>query len=151
MRESAQKLSVLGRFYIYALHGYFVEVAFTAGWEFVVNYNWKFPGNTSMWSLLIYGTSMLALETMYQKMRNVVPLPIRALIYVLWTYLWEYACGYVLLQFDACPWNYSQFDYNLHGLITFEYAPAWYVGAIVAEKLIIPLTLQLAWHKPKTK
>jgi hypothetical protein len=33
------------RLYIYGLHGFFTEILFTAGWEFIVSGNWKLPGN----------------------------------------------------------------------------------------------------------
>ena len=47
------RISSLGKLHIYALHGYATEVMFTALWEFVVNLNWKFPGITSVWSVLL--------------------------------------------------------------------------------------------------
>jgi nickel-dependent lactate racemase len=31
------------------------------------------------------------------------------------------------------------------GLITLEYAPLWYAGAIVAEKIVIPYVNSLHW------
>nr|KAG5699757.1 hypothetical protein BaRGS_014173 [Batillaria attramentaria] len=54
MMTRLEALSSLGRFYIYAIHGYASEVMFTAIWEFVVNFNWKLPGVTSIWSFPIY-------------------------------------------------------------------------------------------------
>ena len=63
--QQYKPISTLGRFYIYAIHGYVTEVMFTAAWEFVVNYNWKFPGMTSVWALFIYGFSTLVIEKLY--------------------------------------------------------------------------------------
>lgn len=84
---SAEPLTALSRWYLYAIHGYFCEVMFTAAWEFVVNFNWKFPGVTSVWALFIYGTSILIVERMYLRLRGRCPLLVRCLIYTLWTYL----------------------------------------------------------------
>ncbi|KAK7877084.1 hypothetical protein WMY93_032207 [Mugilogobius chulae] len=84
--SSPVPLTALSRWYLYAIHGYFCEVMFTAAWEFVVNCNWKFPGVTSVWALFIYGTCILIVERMYLKLRGRCPVLLRCLIYTLWTY-----------------------------------------------------------------
>ena len=142
-------LSPVYRIYIYGIHGYATEVMFTAVWEFVVNLNWKFPGNTSVWCLFIYGISSLILEKMYLALRDRVPLLVRALIYTVWTYCWEFSTGYVLKQFDACPWDYTPFEGDFMGLVTLEYAPLWFIGAIIAEQIVIKNTLKLYWGPPQ--
>ena len=138
-------VSMLMRFYIYAIHGYATEVMFTAAWEFVVNVNWKLPGTTSVWSLITYGLSTLVIEHLYFLLRDRVPLLLRAAIYTIWTYSWEFSAGYVLRHFDACPWDYTPFDGDFMGLVTLEYAPLWFLSAIVAEKVLIKNTLKLCW------
>ncbi|XP_013380960.1 transmembrane protein 229B [Lingula anatina] len=141
-----QPLSTLGRFYIYAIHGYVTEVMFTATWEFVENGNWKFPGNTSVWCLFIYGISTMVIEKMYFKLRDRQPLLVRAMIYLMWTYFWEFSTGFILKQFGACPWDYEPyFNGHFMGLVTLEYAPLWYLGAIFVEQVIIKYSLQLYW------
>uniref|UniRef100_A0A5F5PQN8 Transmembrane protein 229B n=1 Tax=Equus caballus TaxID=9796 RepID=A0A5F5PQN8_HORSE len=144
---SAEPLTALSRWYLYAIHGYFCEVMFTAAWEFVVNLNWKFPGVTSVWALFIYGTSILIVERMYLRLRGRCPLLVRCLIYTLWTYLWEFTTGYILRQFNACPWDYSQFDFDFMGLITLEYAVPWFCGALIVEQFVIRNTLRLRFDK----
>lgn len=144
---SAEPLTALSRWYLYAIHGYFCEVMFTAAWEFVVNFNWKFPGVTSVWALFIYGTSILIVERMYLRLRGRCPLLARCLIYTLWTYLWEFTTGFILRQFNACPWDYSQFDFDFMGLITLEYAVPWFCGALIVEQFIIRNTLRLRFDK----
>ena len=136
-------ISTWVRFYIYAIHGYFTEVMFTAGWEFVVNQNWKFPGNTSVWSLFIYGVSGLVIEGMYVRMRKKVPTVLRLLVYTVWIYTWEFSTGLLLRQFDACPWDYSPFEWDFFGLITLEYAPAWVIGSLMTEQMLIKNTMRL--------
>jgi uncharacterized membrane protein len=143
-------LSTLGRFYIYAIHGYVIEIMFTAAWEFIVNMNWKFPGNTSVWSMPIYGLSTLAIEWQFFFLRDQLKLPlmVRALIYTVWTYFWEFSTGFILKQFNACPWDYTPFEGDFMGLVTLEYAPLWYLLGIVAEKVVIQSTLHLHWGPP---
>ncbi|XP_014664281.1 PREDICTED: transmembrane protein 229B-like [Priapulus caudatus] len=146
-----QPLSVVGRLYIYALHGYLAEVLFTATWEFVVNFNWKFPGCTSVWALFIYGVNTLVIEQMYLRLQGKRNILVRGLIYTLWTYAWEFGIGYLLKYFDACPWDYTPFDGDFMGLITLEYAPLWFVGSLLSEKFVIRYTTQLRWPQSAYK
>lgn len=142
-QKEIKPLTPLGRFYVYALHGFATEVLFTAGWEFVVNHNWKFPGNTSVWSFFIYGLSCMVIEQMYLRMRHNVPLLMRAFIYTLWCYVWEFATGWILTQFNACAWDYTIFDYHYMGLVTPLYAPAWYLGNVALDAIVIRQIHQL--------
>ncbi|XP_032870358.1 transmembrane protein 229B-like [Amblyraja radiata] len=147
MVGAMEPLGALSRWYLYAIHGYFCEVMFTAAWEFVVNFNWKFPGVTSVWALFIYGTSMMVVEQMYLSLKNRCPGLVRCLIYTLWTYIWEFSTGFILRQFNACPWDYSQFDYDFMGLVTLEYAVPWFFASIIMEKLVIRNTLCLRFDE----
>uniref|UniRef100_A0A1A8J6D5 Transmembrane protein 229B n=1 Tax=Nothobranchius kuhntae TaxID=321403 RepID=A0A1A8J6D5_NOTKU len=140
-------LTSLSRWYLYAIHGYFCEVMFTAAWEFVVNCNWKFPGVTSVWALFIYGTCILIVEQMYLRLRGCCSVLLRCIIYTLWTYLWEFGTGLLLRQFDACPWDYSEFRYNFMGLITAEYALPWFCASFIVERFVIRKTLRLRFHE----
>ncbi|KAM9708133.1 transmembrane protein 229b isoform 1-T2 [Menidia menidia] len=145
--ETPVPLTALSRWYLYAIHGYFCEVMFTAAWEFVVNCNWKFPGVTSVWALFIYGTCILIVERMYLWLRGGCPVLLRCTIYTLWTYLWEFGTGLLLRQFNACPWDYSQFRYNFMGLITAEYAVPWFCASFIVERWVISKTLRLRFHQ----
>ncbi|KAJ9582863.1 hypothetical protein L9F63_022822 [Diploptera punctata] len=144
--HEGSKLALWLRLYIYGLHGFFIEVLFTAGWEFVVSGNWKLPGYTSIWSLPIYGISGIVMERIYATCKqSELPLFLRGVCYLVWVYLWEFSTGLVLKQFNACPWDYSQFSYNVYGLITFEYAPLWFVVSILMETIVIAHLSQLRW------
>jgi len=145
MLSGTKPMSLLGRLYVYAIHGYVMEVMFTAAWEFVVNVNWKFPGHTSVWSLFIYGMSGLMMERIYLCIKDTVPLLLRGFIYTIWAYCWEFTTGYILRHFNACPWDYTTFDADFMGLITLEYAPLWFLGVILGEQIIIKSTLKLCW------
>ncbi|XP_072346359.1 transmembrane protein 229B-like [Scyliorhinus torazame] len=147
MMPDVEPLGALSRWYLYAIHGYFCEVMFTATWEFVVNFNWKFPGVTSVWALFIYGTSIMVVERMYLYLKDRYPSVVRCLIYTLWTYVWEFSTGFILRQFNACPWDYSQFDYDFMGLVTLEYAVPWFCASFIVEKLVIRNTLRLRFDE----
>eukprot|EP00116_Pleurobrachia_bachei_P017993 sb/3478255/ len=60
----------------------------------------------------------------------------RIVVSVCYTYLWEYGNGALLRLFGACPWDYTERKWNIHGLITFQYAPAWVFAGILHEKMM---------------
>ena len=137
-------LSTLGRFYVYALHGCATEVLFTAAWEFIINYNMKLPGITSVWSFPIYGLSSLAVEQIYLIIKPLgVPLVLRCAVYTVWTYIWELSIGFLLRQIDACPWDYTPFHGDFIGLVTLEYLPLWFFGSMFLEQIVIYYTRRL--------
>ena len=144
-------MSIYWRWYIYALHGYATEIMFTAMWEFVFNLNWKLMGNTSIWIMPIYGISGLVAEKIYLfcTKRN-MPLYQRGVCYLMWTYFWEFTSGFVLKQFDLCPWDYSHYDADFMGLITLEYAPLWYLLSLFLDRFVLKYTLKLYWGPTHT-
>ncbi|XP_048358072.1 transmembrane protein 229b-like [Sphaerodactylus townsendi] len=152
MGRKMEPLGPLYRWYIYALHGYFAEIMFTAAWNFVVHRDWRFLGVTSVWALFIYGTFGMILEQLYLLLRVRCNFLVRAAIYTLCIYVWEFCTGYILRCFNACPWNYSGFRYNFMGLITLEYCPIWFVASLLLERVVVYNALRLrldeAW-KPK--
>ena len=142
------KLSKLARFTIYGMNGIATEVLYTALWDFVAKGNWKWIGVSSSWAFVIYGLSCLFIE--YLKpilVKSNIKLPFRAFIYMIWIFLWEFSTGFLLKQFDACPWDYSEwFNWNIMGVITLEYAPLWYCASIFSEQYVIRLTNSLCWN-----
>ena len=141
-------LSVPIRIYIYALHGCAAEVVYTALWDFLAHYDMKLSGNSHIWALFIYGISCFVIEQASGYLRDVLKLPLllRAIIYTIWTFFWEFLTGFILRKFGACPWNYEPwFDWHVMGLITLEYTPLWFVGSIVVELFLAKYTKQLRW------
>ncbi|XP_012682754.1 transmembrane protein 229B-like [Clupea harengus] len=137
-------LPPLARLYIYALHGLFCEVAFTAVFDCCLTFDPRLPGHTSLWALLIYGSAVFVLEDLSLWLnRKRCPLLARMILYTLVTYLWEFTSGFLLRLVGACPWDYSQFQYNFLGLVTLEYAIPWALVSLIAEKLLVPYTLRL--------
>ncbi|XP_059474805.1 transmembrane protein 229b-like [Neocloeon triangulifer] len=146
-------LTVADRLYVYALHGFLIEVLFSATWDFVLMQKWTLAGCSNIWSLPIYGISGLVMEVLADKMlsRGLV-WPWRGLVYLVWIYCWEYSSGFVLRSLNACPWDYSAFDYNINGLITLEYGPLWMAASLLMEKVVIQRLSHLRWHpKPAVK
>lgn len=126
------------RLYFWGVHGIFAEVAFTALWEFVVTGNLRLMGVSSLWSFLIYGLgTFLMAESIHNFLcSRKVPLLVRCLVYVLSTYIWEFSCGLLLDYFDARPWDYSDFKFNVMGLITMEYIPVWFLAGLYCEWIL---------------
>lgn len=143
MGSPAEPLSALGRWYLYALHGYLAEMLFTAAWDFALDRDWRLRGGSSLWAPLIYGTCGLAVEHLYLRLRDHYHLPTRAAFYTAIIYLWEFTTGYLLRRAGACPWDYGHFRYNLLGLVTLEYGGFWYLGSILLETLVIRNVLRL--------
>ncbi|EYB84053.1 hypothetical protein Y032_0323g2472 [Ancylostoma ceylanicum] len=134
------------RLFLYGLFGFAAEVCFTATWEAVEHGNRKLIGVTSMYIFFVYGMSILLLEKLYLNLKGIIPLPLRAAIYVFVCYCWEFSTGLFLKRWDACPWDYeSYFHYHFMGLITFEYIPVWYISSIACERFLIRYALQSAW------
>ena len=122
------------RFYFWGVHGIFGEVLFTATWEYVVSRELHLKGFSSLWSFFNYGFGTLLAEAFHEFLVALkVPLIIRLIVYVLLLYTWEFTAGMILRQFEACPWDYSQFDYNFMGVITLEYAPCWLIATAYFE------------------
>ena len=140
-------LSYIGRFYIYGLQGVFTEVFYTALWELAFARNRKLIGVSSIWAFFIYAFSQMFIERIHPKLISYrIPVVLRGLVYLVWTYFWEFSTGYTLKMFDSCPWDYeTTFSYHFFGVITLEYAPFWYFGSIIAERIFIPAVNQLNW------
>ena len=119
------------------LHGFFDEILFTSLFNFVESnfQDWRFRGHSSLWSFFMYGFGSFVIEWLYLSWKDkwYLPMPVRATIYVLWVYIWEFSFGLVLRYFAACPWDYSNRQWNLCGLITLQYFPAWFVASVYQE------------------
>lgn len=99
--------------------------------------DWKFRGHSSLWSFFQYGFGSFVVEQMYLSWKGkwYLPMPVRGVLYVLWVYLWEFSWGIVLRHFNACPWDYSNRQWNVYGLITLQYFPVWYIASLYQELL----------------
>ena len=132
------------KLWVYAIQGVLYELTFTALWNFQVKPDARLMGESSIWSVWVYGMGSLLHEyCVYSRLKERNSL-VRILVGVAYTYVWEYANGCVLSLFAACPWDYSDRRWNVHGLITFEYIPVWILGGILHEQLIT-LMQSICW------
>ena len=148
-------LPFFSKLIFYGLCGFFTEIVFTAVWYFVdssYKYGWTLHGCTSLWSFPMYALSILVLEKMFLMLKDKVILPLRVVLYVAWTYAWEFSTGLFLRHFNACPWNYEAYtNYNIMGLITLDYAPLWALANVACEKIVIQSALSLQYSQNTIK
>ncbi|CAG6017990.1 unnamed protein product [Menidia menidia] len=135
------------RLYVYALHGCLCEVAFTAVYDWVGTRDGRLAGHSSLWALPMYAGAIYLIEGLSARLvARRRPLPVRLAAYTAFIYLWEFGWGAGLRLLGACPWDYSGHGYNLAGLVTLEYAPAWATAAFLAEQFVIRNTLRIRLH-----
>ena len=94
----------------------------------------KLECNTSLWMFLIYG--MACIISPIYKLIKYFPGYIRGSIYTLGIFATEYFTGSFLKKHNACPWDYSESDYNIKGLIRLDYAPLWFIAGLIYEKFL---------------
>ncbi|XP_034976927.1 transmembrane protein 229B-like [Zootoca vivipara] len=145
MGTAPEPLNLLCRTYLYAFHGYLLEILFTA---IILGEDWAFQGATTLLSFFVYGTCGLALERLYTWLRNDCCLFTRCLLYSLCIYLWQFSTGYILSCFGACPWDFSGFYYNFMGIVALEHSLIWFVGSLLLEKWVISNVLRLRLDEP---
>ncbi|XP_037321924.1 transmembrane protein 229b-like isoform X2 [Pungitius pungitius] len=140
----SRPLATVARLYVYALHGCLCEVAFTALLDWCYTRDWRLAGHSSLWALPMYATAIYLIEVMRARLMACrLALPARLAAYTGFIYLWEFSCGAGLSLLGACPWDYSDYSYNLRGLVTLEYALPWTVAAFLAEQHVIKNTLRI--------
>ena len=137
------------KLWVYSLQGIFYEICFTAMFNFIlIKPDFKLMGESSIWSVFIYGMGGLLNEYLVYKHMKPRHRALRMLVNLVYTYVWEYSTGAVLCVFGACPWDYTERRWNVHGLITFEYIPAWLVAGILHEEMM-KLMQGLCWCSEK--
>lgn len=129
---------MLIRFFIYGLLGWCMEVVWTAVREKAtgIQPGWRLRGTTYLWMFPIYGL----LAPLFEPAHNAVrawPWPLRGLLYVAGILAIEYLTGWLLRRLTgACPWDYTDHTrWHIHGLIRLDYAPAWFVVGLGAERV----------------
>lgn len=127
-KSTSRGLTAVERLFFYGMHGLFDEIVFTALYDVIYEPegNRQLKGYSTIFSFFIYGVCSYMVERMYVRLKEVgIPFEVRIFIYLVVLYSWEFSCGLVLRQFDACSWDYSHYRFNIMGLITLEYAIFW--------------------------
>ncbi len=123
---------MLKRFFFYGLAGWGIEMVWTGAGS-LLNGDLTLPGQSNLWMFFIYGCAVF-LEPLHHAISQWNWF-LRGLLWVLVIWSIEYASGFLLYKvLGAYPWYYSD-SLALNGLITFAYAPAWFVAGLIFEML----------------
>jgi uncharacterized membrane protein len=135
-----RRLTGLERYFLLGCFGLCVEIVFTAVMDSLIlrrsEAAWKLEGNTYLWMHPIYGGGLYFGTMVMPMARYRLPLPLRVLGGVVVCFAIEYISGYILkATTGVCPWDYTQAEWNVDGLIRLDYAPAWAVLSYLVEFL----------------
>ena len=133
---STQCKRVFVRFLLFALLGLLIEVFF-GGISGLFKGSYRMVGKTSAWMMLDYGLlGVFCLPIQNSLKKRGMPLPVRAIGYMLLIFVVEYFSGLVFNKyFGLRIWDYEHLGYDLHGQITLLYTPFWYILGFALEPL----------------
>jgi uncharacterized membrane protein len=130
---------VLAKFLIYGCIGLVAEVCFTGVSAAIFDRDRSATGKTYLWMHPIYGATMLGLEWLGGQLAF-LPWAVRGLVYVAVIYAVEFSSGWLLRTLlGRCPWDYGRRGLNIKGLVRLDYAPVWYLAAVLFEPVRIGL------------
>ena len=125
---------MLARFLVYGALGWCFEIIFTGISALLFDRDRAATGKTYLWMFPVYGGTALLLEVLAPRLQ--LPWLARMWIYVLVIYAAEFLAGWLLRRtVGRCPWDYTGRGINLRGLVRLDYAPAWFVVAVLFEPL----------------
>jgi uncharacterized membrane protein len=125
-------MNIWKRWLLYGALGWVIEIIFTGVGSALLR-DWNLTGHTYLWMFPIYATAALALEVMYDNLRDIQWLW-RGLVYTGFIFAVEYLSGWLLMQLlGVCPWEYPAASPNIDGLIRLDFAPAWMAVAFAFE------------------
>lgn len=114
------------------LIGWSVELFFTCFHNLAATNDKRLIGQTSLLMFPIYGLgTLIPLIARFLKKLGFL---LRGSIYAVLIFLMEYLSGSILRSFDACPWDYSQSRYQIHGLIRLDFFPFWFLLGLLFEQ-----------------
>ncbi|NLI92351.1 MAG: hypothetical protein GX434_09155 [Peptococcaceae bacterium] len=120
------------RFLIYGLIGWCSEIIWT-GLNSLVQGDLRLMGFTNLWMFFIYGCAVF-LEPLHDYISD-WRWPIRGLFWLILIWGIEYISGSLLHSvLGVYPWHYTD-SLSVNGLITFTFAPVWFVGGLLFERI----------------
>ncbi|MDC0712178.1 hypothetical protein POL68_27170 [Stigmatella sp. ncwal1] len=135
---AGQPLGPFARFIVYGLIGWCIECLFTSLVDLATGAgDLRLRGYSYLWMHPIWGVGLLLGEQLVGVMKRagLSRLPRAALGMVL-CFSVEYLTGAVLVAvLGLCPWDYSASWASVHGLIRLDYAPYWFMCALMCEFL----------------
>jgi uncharacterized membrane protein len=118
---------------LYGCAGWVMEVCFTGMSAALFEHDTHGTAKTYLWMHPIYGATALGMELLHERLRF-LPRPLRALAYTAVIFGAEFATGWLLRKaLGRCPWDYEDKGWSVKGLIRLDYAPFWYVAALLFE------------------
>lgn len=126
--------NIIKNFFICGLIGWFFECLWTGLSSIFFKKDKKLSCHTSIWMFPIYGMASF-LFPISKLLKNRCAI-LRGGVYTLLIFGTEFLTGSILKKYKACPWDYSRSKYNYHGLIRFDYAPAWFFMGLFYEKIL---------------
>ena len=123
-------MSMIKRFLLFGVIGWCMEIIWT-GFASLFKGDLAMTSKTSIWMFFIYGFAGLLQPVINYFMRY--PLVVRGGLYVLFIFAVEFICGFLMTQFNACPWDYSGARYNVMGVIRLDFAPVWFLAGVIFE------------------
>lgn len=121
------------RFIIYGLIGWFLEIIWT-GLGSLLSGDVRLTSTTYLWMFPIYGLVVL-FEGLHENIRP-HPYWARGLFWMVLFFTVEYLTGWLIRSLvGTAPWDYSQAFFQVDGLIRLDYAPVWFAGGLLFEKI----------------
>ncbi|MDO4268142.1 MAG: hypothetical protein Q4C73_06675 [Eubacteriales bacterium] len=122
--------------------GWCLEVIFTSV-ESIMAHDWRLMGRTSLLMFPIYGCgALLSLigmgvdQWIGGRPPNLRDKMIRhGMLYMVLIFAAEYISGAWLRSRGICPWDYSQSQANVNGLIRLDFAPLWFATGLLFEQI----------------
>lgn len=121
-------------FCICGLTGWCMEIIFTSAHSLFAR-DRRLIGQTSIWMFPIYGMAA-CIRPLYPLIRK-FPALLRAVIYSVGIFSFEYISGSLLKKQNACPWDYSGAAANIDGIIRLDYAPFWMAAGLLFEHIVM--------------
>lgn len=113
--------------------GWCIEIIWT-GFESLANGDLRLMGFTNLWMFFIYGCAVF-LEPLHERISK-QSWPVRGIVWL--TVIWsiEYVTGLLLLNIlGVYPWFYTDKYAVLGGLVTLRFAPVWFFGGLLFERI----------------
>lgn len=124
---------MMGRFIIYGLAGWCMEIIWT-GIGSMLSGDINLNARTYIWMFPIYGLAIL-FEPIHNKIRE-WPVIVRGGVYTLLIFVIEYLAGWTLESIIGnCPWDYGENTFSINGFIRLDYAPAWFAAGLIFDRI----------------
>ncbi|ADO68132.1 putative ABC transporter permease [Stigmatella aurantiaca] len=134
--SEGQPLGTFARFVVYGLMGWCIECLFTSLVDLATGAgDLRLRGYSYLWMHPIWGVGLLLGEQLVGVMKRAgLSRLLRATLGMVLCFAVEYLTGAGLVAvLGLCPWDYSAAWASVNGLIRLDYAPYWFMCALMCE------------------